>query len=130
MAKAINWPLQFREEVIAEDCEAERCALRLGSLYYENRYWTPDEMVDIRVNHKKIRKGQVVGDLKQCAIQELSKTEFERLKRSLQTHEAIIQYLSDTYGQPVDGQTRVTVVTYKNQPVIPEELEAQDDPHM
>jgi hypothetical protein len=130
MAKAINWPLQFREEVIAEDCESEYCAFRLGDLYYENRYWVPDEVVDIRVNHKKIRKGVVVGDLRRCAIRELSPEDLRRQKRALQTREAVIRFLAETYNQPVDENTPVTIVCYKNQPVIPEEVEAQDDPHM
>ena len=31
MAKAINWPAAFRDEVIGEDCSGERIALRLGA---------------------------------------------------------------------------------------------------
>jgi hypothetical protein len=130
MAKAINWPLAFREEVISEDCENLYSAFRLGSLYYENRYWVPDEVVDIRVNHKKIRKAQVVGDLRQCAICELTESDFRQQKTSLRTPEALIRFLAETYNQSVDEQTPVTIVTYRNQPVIPEEIEQQDDPHM
>jgi len=80
MPKAINWPQQFREEVIAEDAEQICCAFRLGSLYYENRYWVPDEVVDIRVNHRRIRKGQVLGDLRQCAIRELTDEDLRHQK--------------------------------------------------
>jgi hypothetical protein len=130
MAKAINWPLQFRDEVIAEDCETARCAFRLGDLYYENRYWVPDEVVDIRVDHKKIRKAVVVGDLRRCAIRDLSPEDLRCQKRMLQTKEAVIRFLAETYNQPVDENTPVTIVSYKNQPVIAEEMEAQDDPHM
>jgi hypothetical protein len=130
MAKAINWPLQFREEVIAEGTESEYIALRLGQLYYENRYWVPDEVVDIRVNHKKIRKGIVIGDLRQCAIQDLTDEDLRRQKRSLQDREAIIQFLSTNYDQPVDQNTLVTIITYKNYLIVPEEMEIQDDPHM
>lgn len=130
MAKAINWPVQFRDEVIAEDTEREYCALRVGNLYYENRYWVPDEKVDIRVNHKKIRKATVVGDLRQCAIQDLTEQDLQRLKRDLQNKEAIIRFLAETYNQPVDENTLVTIVTYRNHPIVPEEMEMQDDPHM
>lgn len=129
MAKAINWPLQFREEVIAEDCQQERVAFRLGDLYYQNRYWVPDEVVDIRVNHKKIRRAVVVGDLRQCPIAALTPEDFQRQKSRLRTPQAVIDYLSQTYNQPVDAQTLVTIVTYRNQPVIPDELEVDDDPH-
>lgn len=130
MAKAINWPLAFRDEVIAEDCEELRCAFRLGELYYENRYWVSDEVVDIRVNHKKIRKAQVVGDLRRQAIRDLDEAELNRQKTTLRSREALIRFLAETYNQPVDENTLVTIVTYKNQPVIPEEMEQQDDPHM
>jgi hypothetical protein len=130
MAKAINWPQQFRDEVIAEDTEQVRCAFRLGKLYYENRYWVPDEVVDIRVNHRSIRKGLVVGDLRQCAIRHLSDEDLRCQKKSLQTQAAIIQYLSETYTQPVDENTWVTIVSYKNLPIVPEEMDVQDDGHM
>ena len=130
MAKAINWPIQFRDEVIAEDTQREYCALRLGNLYYENRYWVPDEIVDIRVNHKKIRKAVIVGDLRQCAIHDLSTQDLQRLKRDLQNRDALIRFLTETYQQPVDANTLVTVVTYQNHPIVPEEMETQDDPHM
>jgi hypothetical protein len=130
MAKAINWPLQFRDEIIAEDTEREYCALRLGNLYYDNRYWVPDEIVDIRVNHKKIRKACIVGDLRQYPIRELPAEDLRRLKRDLQNREAIIRFLAETYNQPVDENTPVTIVTYRNHPLVPEEMEMQDDPHM
>lgn len=129
MAKAINWPLAFREEVIAEDCGALRVACRLGSLYYDNRYWVPDEIVDIRVNHKKIRKAKVVGDLRQYALKDLPPEDFQRLKSTLKTPEALRQFLSQTYNQPVEADTLITLVTYQNLPVVPEEVEVQDDPH-
>lgn len=130
MAKAINWPGQFREEIIAEDTQAEHIALRLGDLYYENRYWVPDEVVDIRVNHKKIRKATVIGDLRQCAIRELDEDDLSRLKQPLRSQQALIRFLAETYSQPVDETTLVTVVTYRNHPIVPEEMEVQDDPHM
>lgn len=123
MAKAINWPLPFRDEVLAEDCEQERIALRLGRLYYDNRYWVPDEIVDIRVSHKKVRLARVVGDLRQCAIRELSAEDFQRLKKPLQNQQAVVDFLAETYSQPVDAGTLVTIVTYQNQPVIQEEIE-------
>jgi hypothetical protein len=130
MAKAINWPQRFREEVIGEDTEQSHCAFRLGQLYYENRYWVPDEVVDIRVNHRCIRKAKVLGDLRQCTIRDLSEEDLQRQKRDLRTKAAIIQFLSETYSQPVDENTLVTIVTYQNFPVVPEEMDVQDDNHM
>jgi hypothetical protein len=130
MAKAINWPLAFREEIIAEDSASEHIAFRLGGLYYENRYWVPEEVVDIRVNHKKIRKAVVIGDLRQCTLKELSAEDLRKQKQALQSHEAIARFLAETYNQPVDENTLVTVVTYRNHPIILEEMEQADDPHM
>jgi hypothetical protein len=130
MAKAINWPLQFRDEVMAEGTDTMHSAFRLGSLYYEHRYWVPDEIVDIRVNHKKVRKAVIVGDLRQCAIQDLSDEDLQGQKQPLRTREALMRFLSETYNQPVDVDTLVTIVTYRNHPIVPEEMETQDDPHM
>ena len=130
MPKAINWPQQFREEVIAETTEQICCAFRLGNLYYENRYWVPDEVVDIRVNHRRIRKGQVLGDLRQCAIQDLTDEDLSHQKVGLRTKDALIHFLAETYNQPVDENTLVTIVTYKNFPIVPDEMDVQDDAHM
>ncbi len=130
MAKAINWPLAFRDEILAEDSESLRCALRLGDLYYDNRYWVPDEVVDIRCNHKKIRKATVVGDLRRCPLRELTDEDLSRLKAPLRTHQAVMAFLRETYGQPVEEATLVTLVTYRNHPVVPDEVEEADDPHM
>lgn len=130
MAKAINWPLAFREEVIAEDCDSLHIAFRLGELYYENRYWVPDEVVDVRVNHKKIRRAVVVGDLRRCAIRELTDADLALQKQTLRNREALIRFLGETYSQPVDENTPVTIVTYRNHPIVPEEMEQQDDPHL
>ncbi|HEY9744894.1 MAG TPA: hypothetical protein V6C99_01610 [Oculatellaceae cyanobacterium] len=123
MAKAINWPAQFREEILLEDCEHPRIALRLGTLYYDNQYWAPDEIVDIRVEQKKVRQARILGELRQCPIRALTDGDFRCLKRSLQTPQAVIRFLSETYQQPVDEDTLVTVVTYQNHPVIPDEVE-------
>jgi len=130
MAKAINWPLTFRDEVIQEDPESLHLALRLGDLYYQNRYWVEDEVVDIRVNHKVIRKGVIVGDLKQKSLQELSSEDFALLKSSLKNLEAVQNFLGQTYQAAVTPDTRVTLVAYRNLPVNPDEIEAEDDPHM
>jgi hypothetical protein len=129
MAKAINWPLAFREEVLTEDTSTLRCALRLGTLYFDNRYWVPDEVVDIRVNHLKIRPASVVGDLKSCAIKDLTADDRAALKRDLSSTEAVIDFLKNTYQQSVDENTVVTVVYYKNHEIDPETLEQVDDPH-
>lgn len=130
MAKAINWPAAFREEVINETTDTLRCALRLGRLYYDNHYWVDGETVVIRVNHKVIRKAVVMGELKCCPINQLGDQDYACQKQSLKSAEAVSRFLAETYGQPVTPETEVTVVYYQNLPLDPEIMEVEDDPHM
>lgn len=130
MAKAIHWPLQFRDEILADSVEKRCSAIRLGTLYYDNQYWVSDEVVDIRVNHKKIRKGVVVGELKCCMVGELTAADLAAYRQGFTNPQAVAEYLAANYNQPVDEATIVTVVYYKNLPVIPEDIEQADDPHL
>jgi hypothetical protein len=130
MAKAINWPLQFREQVLTEDCLQEQAALRIGTLYYDHQYWVPGEVVDIRVNHLKIRKGIVLRDVTKTTPAQLTEEDFKRLKPGLDSSEQVIDYLKKNYNQPVNEQTELSMVFYKNLPVIPDEVEEADDPHL
>jgi hypothetical protein len=130
VSKAINWPGQYRDEVIGESEEALCSAFRLGRLYYDNRYWVDGEEVDIRVNHKIIRKAVVVGELKCCPIRELSAEDYAGQKNGLKTAEAVVSFLAENYNQPVTPETEITVVYYKNKPIDPDHMEVQDDPHM
>ncbi len=127
MAKAINWPRVFREEVLAEDSERLFSAFRLGTLYYDGGYWMPGEEVDIRCEHLKIRRGLVQGDLKSCRIQELTTEDLSRQKSSLQNVPAVIHFLETHYNQPVTEETEITVVYYKNKPIVADEVEAEAD---
>lgn len=130
MAKAINWPREFRDEVLSEDTTKTHCAIRLGTLYFENQYWVPDEIVDVRVNHLKVRKARIVGELKQTRVGDLGTSEFSALKKSLQSIDAVRTYLAQNYQQPVTPESLITVVFYQNQPLVPEEIELADDPHL
>ncbi len=116
MAKSINWPEVFREEILAENTTDTRLALRLGSLYYDNHYWMADERVDIRANQVKIRDALIVGDLQQRKIDELTAVDFKHLKSTLQSQAAVIAFLQDTYQTPVTAETPVTLVHYRNLP--------------
>ncbi len=130
MAKAINWPREFREEILAEDTHKKYCALRLGNLYFENQYWVPNEIVDIRVNHLKVRQAEVTDPLRQVPIAELTAEDFLGLKSSLQSVPAVVAYLAQTYQQPVSPESLVTLVWYRNQPLVEDEVERADDPHL
>ncbi|MDX2085829.1 MAG: hypothetical protein SFZ03_10635 [Candidatus Melainabacteria bacterium] len=130
MAKAINWPLPFRDEILKEDCLTERIALRLGTLYFDHQFWVPGEVVDIRVNHLKVRKAIVVQPVRKTTPAQLTPEDFKRLKTGLTDTEAVVHYLRKNYNQPVDEQTPLSVVAYKNLPVVPDEIEVADDPHL
>lgn len=104
-------------------------AFRLGRLYYDNHYWVSGDLVDVRVNHRIIRKAIVEGEMKCCPIKELDAGDYEAQKHSLKTMEAVIRFLSAQYNQAVDPDTEVSVVYYRNQPLDPEILEVEDDPH-
>ncbi len=130
MAKAINWPRQYRDEVMEEPSDKRFAAFRLGRLYFDNHYWVAGEEVDIRVNHRIIRRATIIGDMKCCSIEDLMPEDYEAQKSDLKTPEAVISFLSSTYEKPVTPQTEVTVVYYQNHPLDPEIMDTQDDPHM
>jgi hypothetical protein len=130
MAKAINWPGQFRNEVIEESTDQCFVAFRLGRLYYDHHYWVDGEIIDLRVNHKIIRKAVIVGEMKCCAIQDLTDEDFTAQKTGIKTHEQTVQFLAETYEKEVTPSSEITVVYYKNLPVDPEIMEVEDDPHM
>lgn len=123
MGKAIHWPQVFRDEVLSEDTEAKRGAIRLGRLYFDNQYWVNGEAILIRVNHLIVRPAIVVDELKCCKIEDLTPQDYEALKSSLRNQEALMTFLAQNYNQPVNPQTEITVVYYKNLPIDPELLE-------
>ncbi len=133
MAKAINWPNSFRETILAEGTETVYTAVRLGRLYYDHCFWVDQEVVDIRVNHLRIRKGVVQGDLALYAIADIPTDVYSRLRPGMQDQESLVNYLKSTYADDtVTLETLVTVVNYKNLPVIADEIETPanaGDPH-
>jgi hypothetical protein len=129
MTKAINWPQQYLNEVINEDSEKVRAALRLDAVYYDHSYYVPEEIIDIRVNHKIIRQGIIIGEMKLCKIKDLSEEDFTKLKSDIQTPEKIIKYLSTTYDKEVKPDSEVTVIYYRNL-TKEETADRIDDPHM
>jgi len=134
MAKAINWPHQFREAVLNEGVDTLQVAVRPGTLYFDHGYWVDGEEVDIRVNHLKVRKAVIEGDLRKTVIAELTHEELQALKPGLQTPEALLTYLTETYpmhdAQPFTPASEITVVRYRNRPIDSENMEVADDPHM
>ncbi|MDD3013959.1 MAG: hypothetical protein PHC34_09685 [Candidatus Gastranaerophilales bacterium] len=127
MAKAINWPQEFYEEIINEDSDNLKIALRIGDLYFNNGYFVDGEIVDIRVDHKIIRKALIIDDLKLYKIKDLPDNIVSLNKDRLKSKSEIISFLTNNYNQPVDEETSVTVITYKNLPF--EKRDIVDDPH-
>lgn len=127
MAKAINWPKEFYNEVISEDTESEKTAIRLGSIYFDNGYFTDKEIIDIRVDHKVIRKAVILGEAKLLKINELSDEDMSKYKKSMDNKTNLINFLSKNYNQQVNEETEITLITYKNLEIVPSE---DDDPHM
>lgn len=127
MAKAINWPKEFYDEVISEDMESVRIAIRPGSLYFDNCYYTPDEVVDIRVDHKIVRQGIIVGDLELVKIKDISDENLAKYKKSMSNKKDLIDFLSKNYNQQINDEDEVTLITYKNLEIAAPE---DDDPHM
>lgn len=123
MAKAINWPAEFRDTVLNEPIQQRYAAVRLGRLYYDNQFWVPEEVVDIRVNSLVVRRGVVKGELWCGPVAELSPTMLARLKPGIQTLDSLVDYLKKTYNQAVGPTTEVTVVQYENLPLDPAIME-------
>jgi hypothetical protein len=121
MAKSINWPLAFLKDVETEPENQPFLALRLGSLYFDNQYWVPDEIVDIRANHQIIRQGKVLSAVRLSALKDLTTQELMQFKPTLQTVDAVIAFLQTTYEpeQPVTSETIVTLVEYANLALSP-----------
>lgn len=128
MGKAINWPKEFYYEVIGEDTESAKIALRLGSLYYDNSYYCKGDVVDIRVDNAIVRKALITDDMKLMKIKELPNEILNMNKAVLRETTNVINFLSNRYEQPVNEDSIVTVITYKNLPK--EKSDEVDDPHM
>ena len=131
MAKAINWPIEFYEEVISEDMDSQKTAARLGSLYFDNGYYTNKEIIDIRVNHKVARKAVIDGEMHLLKIKDISDSDMLKFKKGMQSKSDLINFLiknySKYYKEPINEETKVTLITYKNLDIVPFE---HDDPHM
>lgn len=127
MPKAINWPLEFYNEIINEDIEKPRIALRIGSLYFDTGYYVNGEIVDLRVNHKIVRKAQIIDDLKLYTIDQIPVELILLNKNKLHDKGNIIKFLSENYNQTVDAETPVTVIKYRNLNI--EDHDMVDDPH-
>lgn len=127
MAKAINWPKEFYDEVISEDMESSRIAIRPGSIYFDNGYYVDNEIVDIRVDHKVVRKGLINGDMMLLKIKDISDEDLSKYKKSMANKKDLINFLSKNYNQQINEDNEVTLITYKNLEMIAPE---DDDPHM
>lgn len=128
MAKAINWPKDFYNEVISEDTDSFFIALRPGSLYSDTKYYAKGEVVDVRVDHKIVRKAVIAKDMITAKIKDLDYSILGYFKKGYQSTRKVADFLETNYNKPIDEASTVTVITYYNLPV--EQDVEYDDPHM
>lgn len=126
MAKAINWPAPYRTEILEENTEQLCCALRLGDLYYNGRFWAPDEEVDIRCGHLRVRRGSVIGDMELITLSQLEQRHFTALKNDLNTMDDVTSFFKTHYNEDLTPESQLTVVFYKNLTAVPEDMDAPD----
>ncbi len=128
MAKAVNWSEEFYDEVMSEDSVSPKIALRTGTLYYDHGYYVPGEIVDIRVNHKAVRKARIDAEMYLSKIKDLDEQTLSMYKKRLQTAQNAAEFLKNNYQQDINEESVVTVITYVNLPF--ENEGGIDDPHL
>ena len=118
MAKAINWPFKYYEEITMESVNSPKIALRPGCLYYDNNYYRDGDKVDIRVQHRVVRPAVIQGKMKLKRIKDLTQEEIKACKSDLNNIPAIILFLNENYELSLDENSEVTVITYRNLMII------------
>lgn len=127
MAKTINWPQQFHDEVINEVEDSIKLAIRPGRLYYDTHYYKKGDIVDIRIENTVVRRAMVHDDLKIITVKDIQQVELNLFKKSLQSKEAIINFLSERYDLCADENTEVTLIAYRNMDLV--DTSENEDPH-
>lgn len=112
MAKSINWPACFATVIENEPNYTPLMAVRVGRLTYDNHYWVPDEVVDIRADQQVIRPARIIAPLRCLPIAELPPEVYSQLKPTLRTQAELMEYLAQQYNQVVLPTTEVTLVAY------------------
>lgn len=128
MPKAINWPIQFLDNVQNGQEQQSKIALRIGSLYYDNEYYCENEIIDIRVDHKIIRPGLINGKMELKAIKDLTQEDIQLYMEPLDSHEKIADFLGKNYNKDVSLETIVTIIPYENLAI--DQTDVVDDPHL
>ncbi|MEI7473284.1 MAG: hypothetical protein WCK67_00765 [bacterium] len=128
MPKAINWSENFYDEVIAEKNDEEVIAIRPGSLYFDNAYYVKGDPVEIRVGGNIVRRGIISQEMQLMTIDQLSDELLAKYKSTLRQKADVLSFISEYYKVDTALNSIVTVVFYKNLPLI-ERIEI-DDPHL
>lgn len=126
MPRAINWPRQFLNEIMNEDDSSERIAIRLGSLYFDNKYFDKEDTIQIRADGNVVREAKITRDLKLSTINDLDDNLLKLNKQHLQTRHAVIEFLSRVYHKKVENDSEITLIFYKNLALQDFDI---DDPH-
>ncbi|MDD3150691.1 MAG: hypothetical protein PHV68_07630 [Candidatus Gastranaerophilales bacterium] len=128
MPKSINWPQEFYKEIINEEVKSLKVAIRPGTLYADTNYFRKNDIVDIRVNHKIVRKALIYHDMLVGQINELPENITDLFKAEYKSQKLIAEFLKKTYNKHVDENTMVTIIPYLNLP-LQKEVNV-DDPHL
>ncbi len=127
MPKTIQWNEEFEQEILNEKTGSIQIAIRPGRLYFDTQYFKKGDIVDIRVQNKVIRKAMIQNEPKLIQINELTHSEYNVLKSSINTKEKLKYFLEKNYKTELDDTSEITVITYNNMNLV--YLKENVDPH-
>jgi hypothetical protein len=113
MSKAINWPAQCLDAVLKSEAGDNAIALRLNPIYAQHHYWQKRDVVEIRVANNAIRQAVITQGVEQYELQALDAELLKQLPLPETTPEAVAEFLTQTYNQPVTPESVVCMVQYQ-----------------
>lgn len=127
MPKTIQWNEEFEQEILKEPTGAIYIAVRPGRLYFDTQYFKKGDIVDIRIKNKVIRKAMIQNDPKLLQINELTPSDYNLLKSSINTKETLKDFLEKNYKIELNNTSEITVIPYNNMNLV--YLKENVDPH-
>lgn len=127
MPKTIQWNEEFEQEVLKEPTGGIYIAIRPGKLYFETKYFKKGDIIDIRIKNKVVRKAMIQSDPKLLQINELTPSDYNLLKSSINTKETLKDFLEKNYKIKLNDASEITVISYNNMNLV--YLKENVDPH-
>lgn len=128
MAKAINWPKEYYEEILNEDFDTVKIAIRPDTLYYDTNYYTLGEVVDLRVDHRVLRKAVIADEMMSFRINEIPDELLKSVKKNIVHQSDVINFLKTYYNRDFDENSLVTLISYRN--LNDADAELREDPRL